>query len=324
MDTKIQFQDNFSDIFMDASYRLHELEMKNIDGSVKNVIYSKAVFQKIFPTNPIPQGLTSHRFYKATEPRDPIISRDFKPEAMEEIRKTQYDIDLIGISLDYFISMVDIDASRHSQYLKDKIDTLHVREITAKIADVKEQILWRGESIANIDPDQSFGGLTGVYNDSNVQTADCAPDSDDDYTTAGDLPYAVGVLADKLLDQYFMPPYELVWTPSVYGRSMINQNSTTHQTDLERIRGLVSEDGTNLINSIHTTPHLGNGTDEMCLIKTTDPSGGPTAMAIESYPLWHYPINTTSLGIQGKVLWLGAAAVTRPNAIATVDASMTV
>lgn len=324
MDLDVRFQDSFADIFLDASYRLHELEMKNIDGAVKSVIYSKAAMQKIFPTNNIPTGLTSHRFYKATEPRDPIISRDFKPEAMEETRKTEHDIDLMGISLDYFLSMVDIDASRHSQYLKDKIDTLHVREITAKIADVKEQILWRGEDIANKDPDQVFGGLTGVYNDANVQTADCAPDNDDDYQTAGDFPYAVGVLADLLLDKNFMPPYTLVWTPSCYGQAMINQNATTQQTDLERILGMTDENEQKLIDRIYTTPHLGNNTDEMCLIKPQDPAGGPTAMAVESYPLWHYPINTTSLGIRGKILWMGAAAVIRPNAIATVDASMTV
>lgn len=321
MDGKVEFRDNFSDLFLDAAYELHPMELRHIDKNVKSVIYSKAVAQKFVPTRQIPRGQIQHRFYKAVAPSAPIFSQDFLPESMDKVPKEEYTIDLVGISKDYFISMRDIDASRNSDYLNDKIDTLSVREITALISDFKERIIWRGEDIASADPSAIAGGLTGIFNDANVQSAagSLGLGGDDDLTAAGDGPQAVGYLADLLLNQYFEPPFVLVMTPGVYGRFMKNIDTTTNLTDMERILSMTTKDKNSLLGGIYTTPHLGKTTDELCLIAPRDPAGNPTIEVVESYPVWHYPINTTSLGIQGKILWMGASKVIRPNAVAVSD-----
>lgn len=324
MDRDVTFKGSFSDIFMDAQYVLQPQELRQVDTDVRSVIYSKAVAQKFLPTRQIGKGMTKHRYYKAVAPSAPIFSQDFLPESMDKVPKEEFDVDLLGISKDYFISMRDIDASRNPKSAYDfetKIDTLHLREITALISDYKERILWRGEDIAAADISNIAGGLTGIFNDSNVQSAAgvLGLGSDDDLTAAGDGVQAVGYLADLLLNKYFEPPYVLVLTPGVYGRFMKNIDTTTNLSDMERILSLTTKDKTSLLSEIYVTPHLGKSTDELAMIAPRSPAGDPTIEIIESYPIWHYPINTTSLGIQGKILWMGAAAVKRPNGIAVSD-----
>lgn len=338
MNQDVTLHQSFSDAMLyDASYGLTKEELRHIDRDVKQVIWSNAVAQKIFPTKNVPRGKRTFRYYKFEEPSPPITSQDFMPESMENLRKSEHNIDLLGLSKDYFLSMVDIDASRNSQYVNEKLDTSTVREITAMVQDYWERFIWRGEDYqgatryydatstkATADPASIIGDQTGIFNDSNIQSADVSPDSDDDFQTAGDLPAAVGDLSKLILKKYFKPPFSLIVTPGVYGRAIQNQNTTTNVSDLERLLTMTDKDGEKLLDRIYVTPHLGKGNDQMLLCAPKDPAGNPTAKIAQSYPLWHYPINATRLGVQGKILVMGASAVIRPNAFAKHDAAMTV
>lgn len=338
MDDRVEIGQNFMDALLwDASYGLTDEELRSIDRDVKSVIWANSVAQKVFPTKNLPQGKRQYRYYKFEEPSPPITSQDFMPEAMENLRKSEHNIDLLGFSKDYFISMVDIDASRNSQYVNQTIDTSTVREITAMVTDYWERFLWRGEDFqgptryyddtstnATADPASIIGGQTGIFNDANIQSADVSPGGDDDFKTAGDFPKAVAELAKLLLAEYFNPPYRLILTPGAYGRSIANQNATTNVSDLERLMSLTDKNEQKLLSGIHVTPHLGKGNDQMLLVAPKDPAGNPTVEIVQSYPIWHYPINANKLGIQGKVLVMGGAAVIRPNALAKHDAAMTV
>jgi len=129
----LQFSDSFPDYLLDAQYLLNPQEVRSIDKDVRRVIYRSAVAQKFLPTVQVDRGKTEHRVSIAKAPSAPIFSKDFLPESMDKISKAESIFYLTGISKDYFLSMVDIDASRNSDYHKDKIDSLHLREMTSLI-----------------------------------------------------------------------------------------------------------------------------------------------------------------------------------------------
>jgi len=49
----------------------------------------------------------------------------------------------------------------------------------------------------------------------------------------------------------------------------------------------------------------------MLMFQKKTPDGEPTAVILESYPVAHFPTQMSSLGIKGKVLWMGCGAVLR-------------
>ncbi|MHA1795223.1 MAG: hypothetical protein ACTSUK_03865 [Promethearchaeota archaeon] len=322
MDHEISFSDSFPEYqFLDAQYLLNPQEIVEIDKDVRRVIYRKAVAQKIFPTKQIPRGISQYKVSIAVQPSAPIFSMDFIPESMDKIDKEETTFYLIGISKDYFLSMVDIDASRNSDYHRDKIDTLHLREMTALVADFKERVLWRGEDIKDANPGIINTNVTGLITASGITTFEAGAGGDDATGAAGDGPASIGRAMQKLIQAKYEPPYDVVMTSYLYAQFCINQNSTTHELDIERMNGMTDKDGGKVINKIHVTDHLLNADDDgsasaMAVIAPKNIAGEDVALILESYPLWHYPITTNRLGIQGKVLWFGGAAPIRPDGIA--------
>lgn len=325
----VSFSEQINDsMFIDAETILNPYEIRSIDEDVYSVIFSKAVAQKIFPTKQIPRGMREYYYSIAQETSAPIFSQDFLPEAADKVSKVESTVYLIGISKDYFISMVDIDASRNSSYHRDKIDTLHLREITALVADYKERVLWRGYDIRGANPGVLKTGVTGIFNNASVTTFEAGAGGDDDVTAAGDGPASIGAAVKELIALFYEPPFPVVLTPKLYGQFAINFNSTTHITDIERIQSMVDANGNKLVSQIYITPHLIAAAETtsnaaMCVIATRTNAGEPTGVIIESYPLWHYPITISRLGIQGKVLWMGGVALMRPTAVA-VAADITI
>jgi hypothetical protein len=322
----VSFSDAFGDtMFVDAETVLNPQEVKNIDEDVYSVIYSKAVAQKIFPTKQIPRGMREFLFSIARESSAPIFSKDFLPESVDKVTKAETTVKLVGISKDYFLSMVDIDASRNSNYHSTKIDTLHLREITALVADYKERVLWRGYDIRGPDPGAIETGVIGIITQSGIQTFEAGIGGNDETGSPGDGPFTCMKGAQALLNYHYEPPFVVVMTPQLYGQFCLNMNTTTHITDIERIQSMVDANGNKMFSGIYITPHLVNvaedGTNAAIVVLATKTNAGePTGFVIESYPLWHYPITISRLGIQGKILWMGSFAGLRPKAIALAAA----
>lgn len=311
--------------FLDAQYPLNPREIESIDETVYSVIYHEAVMQKFVPTINIGRGKTTHKVSIAQAPSAPIFSKDFLPEAMDKVAKKETEFKLVGISKDFFISMVDIDASRNSQYHKETIDSLHLREITRLIADYKERVLWRGYDILGANPGALDANVKGVMNTTGIGTFEAGIGLNDETGSAGDGPFSVSSGAQDLVTQGYRPPYDVILSPQLAGQFILNMNSTTHITDIERMQGMVDENGNKLIRKIHITPHLVNAAESgtnaaMAVIKMQTNAGEPTIQIAQSYPVEHHPINISSLGIQGKILWMGRAVVIRPKAITIAEA----
>lgn len=322
----VSFSEQFNDtMFTDAETVLNPQEIRNIDQDVYSVIFSKAVAQKIFPTKAIPRGMREYLFSVAQETSAPTFSKDFLPESVDKVTKAESTVKLTGISKDYFISMVDIDASRNSSYHKDKIDSLHLREITALVADFKERVLWRGQDIRGAEPGTIDTAVYGIITATGIQTFEAGIGGDDETGAPGDGPFTVMKGIQALLNYFYEPPFDVVMTPQLYGQFALNMNTTTHITDIERIQSMVDANGNKMVRKIYITPHLVNAAEDgsnaaIVIIATKTNAGEPTGMVIESYPLWHYPITINRLGIQGKVLWMGGVAIMRPKAIALAEA----
>lgn len=323
MADKVQFSDSFPDYLLDAQYLLNPQEVRSIDKDVRRVIYRSAVAQKFLPTKQVDRGKTQHRVSIAQEPSAPIFSKDFLPESMDKIAKAESIFYLTGISKDYFISMVDIDASRNSDYHKDKIDSLHLKEMTALISEYKERVLWRGSDILGANPGAINPLMLGICNTASINTFN-ASGADAALGTAGDCIKGVGHAYAQLIVDKMPPPYVTVMEPWVAAQAAQNINSTTFVSDLERIRGLTDTKGTPMISEIHISDHLASAADDgtassWVFIAPKTEAGENTIEVYESYPQWHYPITTNKLGIQGKCLWMGGVGVIRADAVCLED-----
>jgi len=319
----LSFSDSFPDYLLDAQYLLNPQEVRSIDKDVRKVIYRTAVAQKFLPTVQIDRGKTEHRVSIAQEPSAPVFSKDFLPESMDKIAKAESTFYLTGISKDYFLSMVDIDASRNSEYHKDKIDSIHLREMTALISEYKERVLWLGTAIRGANPGDINPNMKGIVNTSSINTFN-AGGADANTGTVGDFIKGVGDAFNNLVVDKMFPPYETVMSPYLVGQAAKNVNTTTLVSDLERIRGMTDQNGTAMIKKIYISDFMSSTTDDgtastWCFIAPKTEAGENTIEVYESYPQWHYPITTNKLGIQGKCLWMGGVGVIRANAVCFED-----
>lgn len=315
----VNFADGFPDYLLDAQYLLNPQEVRSIDQDVRKVIYRSAVAQKFLPTKQVDRGKRDHRVSIAQAPSAPVFSEDFLPESMDKITKVESTFPLTGISKDYFISMVDIDASRNSEYHKDKIDSLHLREMTALISDYKERMIWRGTDILGANPEAINPLMKGIVTAANILSF-AADGALAELGAAGDGIKGTGAAYDQLVVNKQEPPFISVMTPYVAGQLAKNINSTTFVSDLERIRGMTDIKGTPMISQIHISDHLLKLADDgsassWVFIAPKNNAGEDNIQIFESYPQWHYPITTNKLGIQGKCLWMGGTGVIRASGV---------
>lgn len=305
-----------SDSFLrDAQYLLAPEELRNIDKDVRRVIFRSSVLQKIVPTVQIARGKTEHRVSIAQEPSAPVFSKDFLVESADKVAKSESIFYLTGISKDYIISMVDIDASRNSDYHRDKIDAIHLREMTALISDYKERVLMRGSDIANANPGAINPNATGIINASGINTY-----TKQDLGSAGDGQISVDLAMKELIIDNFQPPYAWIVSPYIVSQLALNRNATTSISDLDFCREMKDHHGNKVLSDIFISDHMETAVDvgtnsASCFIAPKTNAGEDTIQIVESYPQWHYPLTTNKLAIQGKCLWMGGVAVIRPKAI---------
>jgi len=304
-----------SDYFLDSQHLLNPQEIRSIDENVRKVIYRSAVAQKFISTKQVPRGNREHRISIAKASSSPIFSLDFLPESMDKVAKKETIHYLTGISKDYFLSMVDIDASRNSDYHRDKIDSLHLREMTALISDFKERMIWRGSDIRDPNPENINPLAKGI-----LTTAGINSFTKTTLGTAGDGVDMISQAYNSLLKENFDPPFTCVLNPYILGQLALNYNATNGKSDIERMREMVDANGMKMVSKFYVSDHLtvlqDDGQASSCVfIAPKNNAGEDTVLILESYPQWHYPITNNKLGIQGKVLWMGGVAVVRPLAV---------
>ena len=311
--------------WVDSQYSLFPREVEDLDKVVYGVVRHRQIIQKYFPTVKVPRGVKNRKIAIAQELREPIFSDDFMTEDLDEVKKAEYTYYMGFMHKDFKLGMVDIDASRNSKYTNITIETLNIREAVKTIADYKERYLFRAYDSLNpartgalsqgiIDTDAA-GLITSTEGDGTRNTFDAAGDNGG-INSAGDGPLSIGDAMDSLITDQYYGPYVFFMTPDVYGQLAQNFNSTTHISDVERMHAMIDLNGNKILEAMDVTHYLikaaaaaDAGSMEMFQRKT--PDGEPTALILESYPVAHYPIQISSLGIKGKVVWAGTTATLR-------------
>lgn len=317
--------DSLPQSWVDAQYSLMPREVEDLDRIVYGVVRHRAIAQNYFPTVKVPKGVRYRKVAIAQELREPIFSGDFMTEDIDEVKKAEYTYYMIFMHKDFKLNMIDMDASEQQQYYNVTIETLNIREAVKTIADYKERALWRGYDALNpakdgamdqglIDTDAA-GICTSSTGDGTRNTFSAAGDNSG-INSAGDGPLSIGDAMDSMIADQYYGPYVFVMTPDVYGQLAQNFNSTTHISDIERMQAMIDLKGNKILEAMDVTHYLikaaasaDNGAMEMFQRKT--PDGEPTCVILESYPVSHHPIQMSSLGIKGKVIWGGTAATLR-------------
>lgn len=311
--------------WLDAEYALQPREVESIENVVYNVVRNKAVLQKWFPTKQIPQGMRTHEIKIALELDPPIYDGNFMVEDLDEVRTTPITHTLQPMHKDFQINMIDYHASQNQRYYSTRIDELNLREAVKTVADYKERLLYRGMDHLNRARDGANPqGIidTTVYSLINPPTL---PDSQNSFSAAGDNagmnsagdgPLSVGAAMASLVPYLYFGPYVFQMTPDIYGQLVQNFNSTTHISDLERMKAMTDLGGNRILEGLDCTHYLikaaaqaDNGSMLMFQRKTQD--GEPTGVILESYPITHVPTQESRLGIKGKVFWMGCFATIR-------------
>ncbi|MCP4651708.1 MAG: hypothetical protein GY853_16725 [PVC group bacterium] len=323
----IYFSDSVPSKWVDADYALNPREILSLDRIVYGVVRHKAVLQKWLPTVAVPKGMLQRELSIAQELNEPIFTRDFMKEDIDEVRKSAITYTLAAMHKDFRINMIDIDASRNQNYYNQTIEALNVREAALTLTDYKERVLYRGYDI--LDKAKTAGNKQGLI-DTNVKglinpptaagtiNSFAAAGDNAGIDSAGDGPLSIGAAMASLIADEAYGPYVFQMTPDVYGQLAQNFNSTTHISDIERMHAMIDLDGNKILEGLDSTKYLialeavaDNGS--MLMFQRKTPAGEPTAVVLESYPVAHYPTQHSSLGIKGKILWMGCAATMRPD-----------
>ena len=328
MKEQLSFSDNVDSRWIDAEYALNPREVESLDRHVYGVVRNLAIAQKYFPTVQIEKGARHRENHIAVALSEPKFDGDFLTEDLDEVRKKFVDYWLLPMHKDFRIGMIDIDASRNigGKYSDITIDTLNIKEATKTIADYKERSLWRGYDILNRARDGAHpqgiidsripGLISPPAAAGSLATFDAAGDNAG-IDSPGDGPLSIGAAMAALIPNIAYGPYNFIITPEIYGQLAQNFNTTTHWSDIERMHAMIDLRGNKILEGMDVTHYLiktasSGDTGSMLMFQRKTPDGEPTAVILEAYPVTHYPTQHSSLGIKGKVLWMGCSANLRP------------
>jgi len=318
--------------WVDASYQLMPREILGIEKKIQGVIRQQAIAQKIFPTVPIPKGLRQYAVATEDETEAPRFDDNFNREHLLEVRKSEATFYPVFMHADFSLNMVDIQAGENQWYNRNLLD-LTVSGITGTIADYKEKVIWRGydisgRAVASTNRQGSIdANSVGILNTTNVQAVSAGAGGDSDVQAAGDGPATISQHAEALINYNFYGPYDFIMTPYVYAQLLLNMNSTTHITDIERMQSMVDLKGNKVLRNIDITKYLINtaessGASVTFMFDRKTPAGEPTCVIGEEFPISYHPITRSRLGTSGKIIWAGIPLVLRPYAF-TIDAAVT-
>lgn len=305
-------------MYGDAAYFLDPDEVRYLEKQILEVMYFEPTLDEIVATLNIGAGKSEYKYYKNIKPLPPEITNDFEGGTNVKVLKESATKKLIGLHYDWHLTKPELDASRANNgiiSLSPSPEMNLLQELTAALQQYRCWFGFLGGDIPNIN-DGNNNGLTGLLNDSSLTFAGL---SDTNLTTIGDVEIAAKKLAAWLIQKKFKPPFVLDMSPGVLIQALTNINATSSKTDYQLILELAS--GVNagrMFSKIRMNPFMINSETE------TNSTGAIAAYAvsprnfrlIESYPLSFYPTPPTTLGINGKLLWMGNTVIQRPDSIA--------
>ena len=309
----------------DAQYVLSTNEIETIRNEILRVLRWELVSPGLIPVRNIGKGMTRYTYADWKDVPAPRQTDDFEGGQRRAVAKGTATVELTGMDYDMHLSMPEIDYYTNGNPLarySESLESGTIRILTRSLAQYQEWAKFRGSDT----PNMTDYSRTGLVNDSGVTDPGAlGADTDDDLTAAGDVLDASVVMANKLITAKYKPPFRLDLTPGVYAQALKNRNATTNKTDMSLIMDHGMETGTRVFSSVVMNPYLINSETETTstgAMLCTKP-GTDNFEWIESYPLGFYPLPPKSLGVDGKMLFMGAMAVYRGASVVYADALTT-
>jgi hypothetical protein len=285
---------------------------------VQEVLRWETVLDKFVNVLNIGPGLEAYEWAADTDLPAPRETDTFEGQREVRTLTTTTTLELLGFDYDHHFNMPEIDRMSNpnaiARYSENNFNR-NLRNMTKSLTQYREWSLFRGTDIPNM-PDSGLNGLVndaGLTDPGAVGNADSLVGTPYTYVAATDL-------AQFLIGKKFKPPFVLLGTPGVIMQAIKNKNATTSRSDYSFI--VEGDAGMKLFSDFILCPYLidseteTNATAAMCALAVNKDN----FEIVETYPLGYYPLPPVGLGVQGKLLWQGRAAIYRPTSIAFADA----
>jgi hypothetical protein len=307
--------------FGDASYLLTADEVTVVKNTIQHVLRWNLKSPGLITTKNIGKGMLKYKYWKWLEVLPPRYTLDFSRGEAVYTDKEETELEMMGFDYDIHLTMPQIDYFQNSnrfQRFSESLRQGNITELTRSLAQYREWSIFRGSDI----PNMVDIGKTGLVNDSSVQDPGAIGIGlDDDLTAPGDVYYSAILMATKLIQAKFDPPYRIDMTPKVFSQALLNTHATTGYSDLKRIVEIGRDEGFQMFNQVVLNPFLINSETETnttgaILVSKPNPLNFEY---IETYAPGMYALPPVDLGWNAKLLCAGAVAVYRGNSLCYAD-----
>jgi hypothetical protein len=295
----------------------HSGEVQSYKAIIERYIRWPAPEPEIIPERDLGRGILKWTYFRTNDIPAPSESLTFEQRGNTIPTNTQYDASLMGFYYDYHLDMVTRDASNNPNTvysLQPRKQEWIMQELTRSMAVYKQWYHYRGTSIEGLND----LGITGLINDSAVTNDTTIGDAGDLTSSYLGVTKAAEDLAQTLLDAKRFPPYTLDLSPGAFIRASKNINPYNGKTEIQNIYDLPTEKKVQMFDQIRINPFLINGVTE------TSSTGAMAVYKVGqqdfefaySYPMAFYPLPPVSLGVDGKLLFMGKTILYQPSAVA--------
>lgn len=301
----------------DTQYLVSPKETEFIQPTIIEALRWKPSIDQIAQTHNIGPGLIKYTYNKYNSVLAPELSQDFEHRSNVYTSFTETSVELNGLQYDWHFPKTWVDATNNPNsllHLQPGLMEGQMRNLAMELALYRNKFLYRGTDCAGL----TDVGLTGLLNATGTTTAPTVGlGNDNDVTATGDGPDLASKMAAALIAEKFEPPFVLDLSNGVFMQFDKNRTTTEHTSDLELIYKMKGENGERMFEMVRMNPFMldteteTNSTGAAAIYKR----GYDNFRIGESYALGYYPLPPTSLGIDGKLLWMGGMVIPRPKSI---------
>jgi len=308
----------------DANYFFHPNEVTVLQKTMQPVLRwgePQPIVPGFFNDTDIGRGMNQYTYFKTNDVPAPGGSKTFEQRGGTKVSVEDTTVDLFGLYYDFHLSMVQKDASMSGDpiyRLEPAKQQFIIQELTKSLATYQQGYRYLGTAYNGLND----VGITGLLNDSSITPATTIGNNGS-LVAYGNIRTAANQLANKLLAKKIYAPYILDLSPGVVMQANLNQDAVNGMivNELSTLFAMNALDGTKMFSAIRMNPHMITGSAEtnttaaMACYKV-EQGLIPYFKYVYSYPMAYYPMPQISLGVDGKILFMGRTVVEQANAIA--------
>ena len=253
-----------------------------VDDTVASIIYDTDLFAQIMQFAGATKTMTNPRFqlkdYLVNSKNWPNFTKTFKNPPFIFMEETHQFLNGVGIQMAMEINWQSIRENAGGLW---DIQNILMSELSAKMGLFKTDRGLHGTSgyyKKGSDSSNASGyGVTGLFNDTNIQQIDVGIGNDNNLTAQGDTEAMMQQLLTKVRKVYQPHLNVLITTPGVYAQAIIERHSQQATTDLTRLKADYLGAGNSKINAwfiterLYTTARVATASTQQVLLACIGP-----------------------------------------------------